>query len=191
MLFIKAWVSNICAALIFITAVEILLPDNNFKKYCKLILGLILMIVVINPMISLLNKDINLQKNIDKYMSISTDMYNIEDYREKNIHITERKFEENIKLSLKELLKDEFKDSDFKIEVLSFYNEQEKVFDIKEINIGYISSSTGKIKKININDKWERASNFNNDTDLQGEKIKNSIWKKTSIPVEKIKVYKI
>ena len=37
--------------MIFMTAIEIIAPDNSMKKYIKFVLGLILISVMINPII--------------------------------------------------------------------------------------------------------------------------------------------
>ncbi|MCD3297735.1 stage III sporulation protein AF, partial [Clostridium botulinum] len=46
---IRQWVISIATAIFFITAVEMILPNNSIKKYAKFVLGLILITVVINP----------------------------------------------------------------------------------------------------------------------------------------------
>ena len=39
---LRNWIISICTAVIFITAVEMIMPNNSFKKYAKFVLGLIL-----------------------------------------------------------------------------------------------------------------------------------------------------
>ena len=46
---LKVWITSICTAIFFITAVEMILPDDSLKKYAKFVLGLILITVVISP----------------------------------------------------------------------------------------------------------------------------------------------
>lgn len=191
MVLIKSWIGNICAALIFLTAVELILPDNNLKKYSKLVLGLILMIVVINPLLSLLNKDINIDSAIDKYVNNEYTANIQKDYKLKNVEVTEKKFNENLKLSLTELLKDEFGDCKFNIEVSSSYNEKKEMVEIKEINIGYSDKSISNIEKVKINGKSTPALKSVNTKDIKSEKIKASIEIKTKIPIDKINVYKL
>ncbi len=57
---LKVWVTNITIAIFFITAVEMILPDNSMKKYAKFVLGLLLIVVIINPIIKIFDKDFNI-----------------------------------------------------------------------------------------------------------------------------------
>lgn len=191
MLIIKSWIGNICAALIFLTAVELILPDNSLKKYSKLVLGLILMIVVINPLLAILNKNINPESLIERYMSSEYTGHTQKEYKLKNVEVTEKKFNENLKLTLGEILKEEFNDYKFNIEVTSVYNEKKEVMEIKQINIGYSDKSISSIEKIKINGKSTPALKSVDTKDIKGEKIKASIETKTKIPIDKINVYKL
>lgn len=51
--FFKEWIGGITAAIIFASLCEILLPSGNMKKYVNLILGIILSIMMINPLADL------------------------------------------------------------------------------------------------------------------------------------------
>ena len=51
MSYINNFVITLVATIIFMTAVEIISPDNSMKKYIKFVLGLILVSVMINPII--------------------------------------------------------------------------------------------------------------------------------------------
>ena len=48
---LKDWISDICVSILFMTAVELVLPENSIKKYSKFVLGLIFIVVVINHII--------------------------------------------------------------------------------------------------------------------------------------------
>ena len=49
--YINNFVITLVATMIFMTAVEIISPDNSMKKYIKFVLGLILISVMINPIV--------------------------------------------------------------------------------------------------------------------------------------------
>ena len=49
--YINNFVITLVATMIFMTAVDIISPDNSMKKYIKFVLGLILISVMINPII--------------------------------------------------------------------------------------------------------------------------------------------
>jgi stage III sporulation protein AF len=51
---------------IFISFVELLLPSSSMKKYIKMVVGLLVILVILNPIIELLYGDINVQDEIFK-----------------------------------------------------------------------------------------------------------------------------
>ena len=67
-----------------------ILPDNNLKKYCRFVLGLILMTVIINPLVKFLNQGSDITTFIDKtYTSIEEQyLHDNSNLREQNIKNT-------------------------------------------------------------------------------------------------------
>ena len=49
--YLNNFIITLVATMIFMTAIEIIAPDNSMKKYIKFVLGLILISVMINPII--------------------------------------------------------------------------------------------------------------------------------------------
>ena len=49
---IKGFVTTLVTTLIFITAIELVGPDNSMKKYLKFVMGLILVAVLLNPIVT-------------------------------------------------------------------------------------------------------------------------------------------
>lgn len=52
--------TTLVVAIILITIIEMILPSGNNKKYIKFFSGIILMIIIINPIIGLVNSDIDI-----------------------------------------------------------------------------------------------------------------------------------
>ena len=48
---IKGFITTLVTTLIFITAIELVGPDNSMKKYLKFVMGLILVAVLLNPIV--------------------------------------------------------------------------------------------------------------------------------------------
>lgn len=67
---LRAWIVNISTVVLFITAVEMLLPDNSLKKYSKFVLGLILITVLINPLIKYLIRILILTYIVITYLNL-------------------------------------------------------------------------------------------------------------------------
>ena len=58
---IKAWCEGIIVAIIISIIVEMLIPEGNNKKYVKVVIGIYIMFVVINPILELLNYNFNFE----------------------------------------------------------------------------------------------------------------------------------
>ena len=106
---LKDWVSDICVTILFMTAIELVLPENSIKRYAKFVLGLIFIVVVINPIINFVNQDNNLYKDIavnENYIDKFDDYLknNFEEYSERARKTTLESFEENISRNCKIIL---------------------------------------------------------------------------------------
>lgn len=75
----SAYIKNIAVFLLFSAFVELLIPENHFKKYVRFVMGLLLLIAVLRPMLLLFQRgaDIELQ-TIQKMVSIGAREYRIE-----------------------------------------------------------------------------------------------------------------
>lgn len=58
---IKNWCEGIIIAIIISTIVELLLPNGNNKKYVKVVSGIYIMFVILNPILEMLKYDINFE----------------------------------------------------------------------------------------------------------------------------------
>lgn len=58
--FFRSWVLNIVIIIILIVITEIIIPSDKFKKYVKFVTGLILMMIIINPIVEITNKNYSL-----------------------------------------------------------------------------------------------------------------------------------
>lgn len=67
--FIYSYVKNICVFMLVITLILNIFPDKQYKKYIKLIAGLLLIISTISPLINYGKKRIDVTNIIDRYYS--------------------------------------------------------------------------------------------------------------------------
>ncbi|QEK12145.1 stage III sporulation protein AF [Crassaminicella thermophila] len=102
--FLKTWILNIIAVIIFITFLEILLPSSNMKKYINMIVGLLVMLVIISPVLELVNRNTRIQEEIIKTSSdidrkaLSLSLEQFEEAQEKQIiALYKSKLENHIK----------------------------------------------------------------------------------------------
>ncbi len=49
--FMKSWITNITVVIIFIMLLDIIIPNNNMKRFVKVIMGLLVILVIIKPFI--------------------------------------------------------------------------------------------------------------------------------------------
>lgn len=133
---LKDWISDICVSILFMTAVELVLPENSIKKYSKFVLGLIFIVVVINPIIGFIKQDSNLYKDItlnEDYVN-KFDSYlenNLDEYSERIKKTKINSFEENLSRNCENLLKNNFKKNNFNVDVSVSYEDEN--FKIEEL----------------------------------------------------------
>ena len=188
--YINNFVITLVATIIFMTAVEIISPDNSMKKYIKFVLGLILISVMINPIIKFFTGgEQELVNNIKNYESVFYECIN----NESQDNISKSKiesFKNNLNSNCDNLLKEEFSDKNFKSNVECEIDLKNMTYSIESLEVGV---KDGGIKlvdsiKININEESEEA--LSNDGAVESEEeIKNYLSEVFKIPTDKIKLY--
>lgn len=53
---LHAWIKQIILLVLFATFLELLIPSNNYKKFIKVVMGLLILLAVLQPMLDLLHK---------------------------------------------------------------------------------------------------------------------------------------
>ena len=81
---IRNWCECLVVAVVISILIEMLLPDGNNKKYVKVVIGIYIIFVIINPIYEILNYNIDFKNilnfnNIEKSGDIKTSS-NIDDY---------------------------------------------------------------------------------------------------------------
>lgn len=61
---IREWIITIVSVIIFITFLEILIPNSNNKRYINVVVGLLIMIVILKPLIYFMEEEMNLGEKI-------------------------------------------------------------------------------------------------------------------------------
>ena len=73
--FLSSWVKNLSLALIIVSILEMILPNNKTKKYVKMVMGLYILFSIISPFIQ--NDKLNLD-DINYYIENSMQTSNFE-----------------------------------------------------------------------------------------------------------------
>ena len=160
--FISSWVKGLGLAIVIVSILEMLLPNNKIKKYIRVVMGIYVLFTIISPFLS--KKDVFNLNNIDfeeytTQTSINLDQTSM-DNRIKELYTEE--LEKDIIKKLKEQgyettyckVKAEISDNEddagikkIKIQVKKLEKEQENN-EIKEDNINIEKEIVAKIQKI-------------------------------------------
>ncbi len=190
---LKEWIINICTAVFFITAVQMILPDNKLKKYCKFALGLILVVIILNPIVKLLNSEADIHRQIENSAAyIFEEKYeaDYEKYRQANVENTIKNFEQNMEIQCSKDLQEKYSDKKFKTKVEASFIKESNSFQIDSIEIGLNDSSVKKVKKVEIGSDSVTVDKVQDLQDENALEIKSYISSKYSIPEDIIYVYK-
>ena len=188
--YINNFVITLVATMIFMTAVEIISPDNSMKKYIKFVLGLILISVMMNPIVKFFTGGeqelVNTIKSYESMFYEGTTSENEDSISKSQIE----SFKNNLNSNCDSLLKEEFSDKDFKSNVECEIDLENMTYSIESLEVGV---KDGGIKlvdniKIDINEESEQAVS-NDGTVENEEEIKNYLSEVFKIPTEKIKLY--
>lgn len=190
----KGWITNVCTAVFFITAVEMILPDNKIKKYAKFVLGLILITVLINPLVMYLNKG----ADISTYINQSNDIFtsgNIgmesQEYKNKSIDDTLNVFRQNLEKLCEEKLREKYAKGTYKVKAEVDYNEKKEEFLIKSISIGVNSGNIEKVQKIEVKANSDHSSSSGKVESEMSREIKNYLSEELELSRDIISVYKL
>lgn len=55
--FLKSWITNVILFILLATVVDLLLPNSAIKKYTKIVIGLLLITVILNPILKWVTSD--------------------------------------------------------------------------------------------------------------------------------------
>ncbi|MBU3198648.1 stage III sporulation protein AF [Clostridium estertheticum] len=191
---LKVWVTNITIAILFITAVEMILPDNNMKKYAKFVLGLMLIVVIINPIIKIFDKNFDLNSYSSKatsYIEGSTQASDMKKYKDINIVNTTENFKKNLQKECITNLEQTYPENKYNADVDVVYDSKNGVFNINRVKIDVVDNGVQSVKSIKIDTQSVDASNNNVLTNTQGKQIKKFLSNKLKISDDVITVYKV
>lgn len=140
----SSWSKGIVIAVIISTLVEMIIPDNNSKKYIKIIIGIFIVYTIISPIIEkLLGQDINEYIEVDNYIQASSS--NVEENKD---------FQAKANESIKKIYVQNLQ-NDIKIKLKS------KGYIAESININISNDDSYNIEKIEVKINEKVAVNEN------------------------------
>ena len=194
---LKNIVITLVTVLIFISAVELISPNNKMQKYIKFILGLILISTILNPILQFIsNGEKSVADGIEGYEQVFSkskdkiDLDNINSSKEIESKGDNRKkaFVSNFNKNCNKLLVNQFKTKKFKSDVDCDINFTNITLTVNKLKIGVSENKINKIKKVIINTDTESNTKEEN---TEYTEIIDFISSELNIPKEKIEVYKL
>lgn len=188
---LNKFVITLVTTLIFMTAVELIAPDNSMKKYLKFVLGLILITVILNPILTII---LNGEQELKDVISGYEEEYNVNRKDNKSteniMKIKEDSFKDNFNKNCESMLKQEFKDLEFKCNVDCVVDFNDNDFTINKLSIQIKDKKVKKVEKIDkidINSKKDKKDTVNKEY----KDVVKFISKELNIDENKIDIYKI
>lgn len=188
---LKEFVITLVTMLILMTAVELIAPDNNMKKYLKFVLGLIFIAIMLSPIISVFTKgEENISIQIQKYIDLSENQ-SIEVNKEYNNN-SQNTFKKNLEENCNRILKEKFDNNEFSSEIDCEVDMDNIKYSINIVKVGVKNKDVSKIQKIIINTKEDSQSVYSQEDKVEKEdEIVSYLSETLNVSKDKIKVYKV
>ena len=175
--FMKSWITNITVVIIFTMLLDILIPNNDMKKFAKVIMGLLIVLVIVKPLLMVKNVGYQFESTMAQtaaYIDNSSQNGdgNIEVFQNNTaLNIYKQKLSDKVIEIVKSRKEFENKDMQVNIDIENDINNKEfgsikaiQVF-VKKDKSGSVQASSIEPVKINtetVINKKESEYNWNN-----------------------------
>lgn len=194
---LKLWVKDIAIIFVLISLIEIILPNDNMKRYIDMVTGLLVLTVIISPFVKFIQRDFSLDREV---LNLAVQQINA-DYTAdpKLLELQEKQIKDMyIGIIKEEIL--ELVNTSTECEIdsinLSIYEEEKNYGQIKEVEIvlkkikeqpnSEATIMVGKIEEIHIGDRKEKERDIK---ELENDELIESLHEKFNIPKNNIKVF--
>lgn len=177
--FISQWIKSVVMIFIVISILEIVIPNSNLKKYVNMFIGFLIIIVVVTPIVKLLDRHYDIEKEIFRNIVEEIEIQNYDN--EKILLVQENQIKElyinKIKADVSQILK-EVTDYDISTINISIYEDDINFGNIKDVEIVLKDKKNeniegdDSIKVINIEEISLKNQEKNEDLSLTAEKEK-------------------
>lgn len=179
---LNKFIISLVTAIIFITAIELVGPDNDMKKYLKFVMGLILVAIILNPIVEVLTKGEGyLTRAVLNYTDEITSKTKDEVKNDDNSKIREDSFKKNFNKNCESTLNEKFLDFTFKSDVDCKVDFNNMTMEVNSLKIYAKPKGVRKVEKVTLGEEKE------NDDEIK-VKIKEFLSKELNIDKNKIKV---
>lgn len=189
--YIKSFIETLVTIIILFSAIELISPNNSMKKYIKFVLGLILIVVMLNPIIDFFTEgEDKIVSTIKEYENIlSKDTKTSSDVAVSNE--VEDVFVENLNKNSANELAEAFPDYTFVCNIDCNIDLSNYSYNISHAKIGISTDKiqdVEKVEKVEIsNDNESNSKIYSNDE----QKIVSYVSSMLGISADKIEVYTV
>ena len=189
--YIKSFIETLVTIIILFSAIELISPNNSMKKYIKFVLGLILIVVMLNPIIDFFTEgEDKIVSTIKEYENIlSKDTKTSSDVAVSNE--VEDVFIENLNKNSAAELAEAFPDYTFVCNIDCNIDLSNYSYNISHAKIGI---STGKIQDVEKIEKVEISNDNQTESKVYSDdeqKIVSYVSNMLGISEDKIEVYTV
>ena len=189
--YIKSFIETLVTIIILFSAIELISPNNSMKKYIKFVLGLILIVVMLNPIIDFFTEgEDKIVSTIKEYENIlSKDTKTSSDVAVSNE--VEDVFIENLNKNSAAELAEAFPDYTFVCNIDCNIDLSNYSYNISHAKIGI---STGKIQDVEKIEKVEISNDNETNSKVYSDdeqKIVSYVSNMLGISEDKIEVYTV
>lgn len=189
--YIKSFIETLVTIIILFSAIELISPNNSMKKYIKFVLGLILIVVMLNPIIDFFTEgEDKIVSTIKEYENIlSKDTKTSSDVAVSNE--VEDVFIENLNKNSAAELAEAFPDYTFVCNIDCNIDLSNYSYNISHAKIGI---STGKIQDVEKIEKVEISNDNQTESKVYSDdeqKIVSYVSNMLGVSEEKIEVYTV
>lgn len=189
--FLKGYIISVTVMILFLAFIDLILPDNNLKKYAKFVTGLIVIITILSPIFKFFDRKSEIETYILNYendLNVATLNLNKKDIQNKMKLQTEQIFKEKLKESIEKDLYDSTKKryKVIKIDVEEGIGDSIYAFG----NIKYIELKLDDDSLIKTVDKVVIDQNYKNQDEIKDKEVIIVLQKKYNIEPSYIKIVK-
>ena len=111
--FLTDWITNILLFILLAVVVELLLPQTSLQKYVKMVIGLLLISIILNPIFKLFSSDLEdllknanvlFEKDVNTNIENSIENQKIDIQADQNAYILEQTAVQLVEMTEKELM---------------------------------------------------------------------------------------
>ena len=157
---LRDWTMTIAGVIVFGSMCDMLMPENGIKKYIRLALGLILVISIITPVVSLLGgfRDGSIPQIDSEQENAYTSYSQMEERQREDIT---KIYRENVGAKINSALESKYPDRTFETRVETS-DSQENFGEILRVDVVvYTNSETGEEQRKDLSSSVEETINQN------------------------------